>query len=117
MTDNALNYVRATRFRGALGSARHLVTRPYRPQTNGKAERFNRTMLDEWAYLQPYSTNAERIEALWAFLEDYNWRRGHTQPSATAHRRAGSRQQPDWELQLGPPCKRSKSIRPTPSGT
>jgi transposase InsO family protein len=79
MTDNALNYVRATRFREALGSdRRHLVTRPYRPQTNGKAERFNRTLLEEWAYLKAYSSNAERTEALEVFLEDYNWVRTHS---------------------------------------
>ncbi|GAA3503262.1 IS481 family transposase [Streptomyces prasinosporus] len=42
----------------------HKRTRPYRPQTNGKAERLNRTPLDEWAYVRPYSSNAERTEAL-----------------------------------------------------
>ena len=88
MTDNALNYVRASRFQRALGVARHLVTRPYRPQTNGKAERFNRTMLDEWAYQRPFASNHERTEALWEFLEDYNWRRTH---SAIGNRPPASR--------------------------
>ena len=39
-------------------------TRRYRPQTNGKAERFNRTLLDEWAYQRPFTTNTERAAAL-----------------------------------------------------
>lgn len=77
MTDNAKNYVLARAFQEALGSARHLVTRPYRPQTNGKAERFNRTLLDEWAYDRPYRSNSERLEALSTFVEDYNWSRSH----------------------------------------
>lgn len=77
MTDNAKNYVLARSFQEALGAAKHLVTRPYRPQTNGKVERFNRTLLDEWAYDRPYSSNTERLDALWDFLEDYNWSRSH----------------------------------------
>ncbi|MER7624165.1 integrase core domain-containing protein, partial [Streptomyces sp. NPDC126503] len=52
--------------------------RPYRPQTNGKVERFNRTLLDEWAYLRPYTSNTERTEALADFLHTYNHHRCHT---------------------------------------
>jgi transposase InsO family protein len=54
---------------------RHLRTRPYRPQTNGKAERFIRTMLGEWAYGAIYRTSSERTAALEGWL--YNFRRKH----------------------------------------
>ncbi len=56
----------------------HKKIRPYRPQTNGKVERFNRTLLDEWAYLRPYTSNNERTEALTDFLHTYNHHRCHT---------------------------------------
>ena len=60
----------------ALG-IRHLRTRPYRPRTNGKAERFIRTMLGAWAYAAIYGSSAERTAALPAWLKFYNWRRPH----------------------------------------
>ena len=53
-------------------------TRPFRPQTNGKAEAFNKTLQREWAYRQAYSSNAERHDALPIFLADYNYARPHT---------------------------------------
>jgi transposase len=56
---------------------RHLFTRPYRPQTNGKAERFIRTMLDGWAYGAIYRSSSERTAALDGWLFTYNHRRRH----------------------------------------
>jgi transposase InsO family protein len=56
---------------------KHLRTRPYRPQTNGKAERFIRTMLGGWAYGAIYRTSAERTAALEGWLWRYNYRRKH----------------------------------------
>jgi transposase InsO family protein len=56
---------------------RHVRTRPYRPRTNGKAERFIQTLLDEWAYARVYGSSAERTAALPLFLTRYNFRRPH----------------------------------------
>jgi transposase InsO family protein len=79
LTDNAKNYTLSKAFAAALGEigARHKVTRPFRPQTNGKAERFNQTLLREWAYARRYDTNPERLAALPAFVERYNEHRPH----------------------------------------
>jgi transposase InsO family protein len=78
MTDNARNYTDSKLFQEALGDARHVRIRPYRPQTNGKVERFNRTLVDEWAYQRPYTSNAERLDALKVFVIDYNYVRTHS---------------------------------------
>ncbi|MFI1151855.1 IS481 family transposase [Streptomyces sp. NPDC020817] len=79
LTDNGSCY-RSKLFTQALARAgiTHKRTRPYRPQTNGKVERFNRTLLDEWAYLRPYTSNDERTKALADFLHTYNHHRCHT---------------------------------------
>jgi transposase InsO family protein/transposase len=78
LTDNGSAYrsaVHAIACR-AIG-IRHLRTRPYRPQTNGKAERFIRTMLGGWAYGAIYRDSAERTAALDGWLWTYNHRRRH----------------------------------------
>jgi transposase InsO family protein len=67
---------------------RHLRTRPYRPQTNGKAERFIRTLLNGWAYGAVYRTSIERTRALDGWLWHYNHRRPH---SALGHQPPASR--------------------------
>ncbi|MFU2337860.1 IS481 family transposase [Streptomyces albidoflavus] len=79
LTDNGACY-KARLFTQTLAAAgiAHKKIRPYRPQTNGKVERFNRTLLDEWAYLRPYTSNHERTTALADFLHTYNHHRCHT---------------------------------------
>ncbi|WP_226486662.1 IS481 family transposase [Streptomyces parvulus] len=80
LTDNAWPYRKSFAWRDALADlgAAGKLTRAYRPQTNGKVERFNRTLLDEWAYLRPYTSNTERTAALADFLHTYNHHRRHT---------------------------------------
>jgi transposase InsO family protein len=78
ITDNGSAYrssVHAIACR-ALG-IRHLRTRPYRPQTNGKAERFIRTLLGGWAYGAIYANSSERTAALTGWIDFYNRRRPH----------------------------------------
>ena len=78
LTDNGSPY-RSTIHAIACRSfgVRHLRTRPYRPQTNGKAERFIRTMLGGWAYGAIYASSTERTAALDGWLWEYNHRRRH----------------------------------------
>ncbi|KOU41758.1 transposase [Streptomyces sp. WM6373] len=79
LTDNGSCY-KSKLFTQTLTTAgiSHQKIRPYRPQTNGKVERFNRTLLDEWAYQRPYTSNHQRTEALADFLHTYNHHRCHT---------------------------------------
>ena len=53
-------------------------TRPYRPQTKGKVERYHRTLAREWAYSRAWDNNQHRTDALQPFLDRYNYRRPHT---------------------------------------
>jgi len=90
LTDNGNGY-RSEAFAAAcdeLGLG-HRLTRPYRPQTNGKAERMVRTLINEWAYASPFTDPAARISALNRFLDFYNHRRPH------------------WSLAGQPPISRS----------
>jgi transposase InsO family protein len=77
LTDNGGCY-RSRDFAAALGAVRHSRTRPYRPQTNGKVERFNRTLLAEWAYARTWTSEGQRTRALTAWLHRYNHHRHHT---------------------------------------
>jgi transposase InsO family protein len=96
MTDNGSAYrsvIHAQTCR-ELG-IRHLRTRPYRPQTNGKAERFIQTMLREWAYGRLYGSSAERSSQLASWLDRYNYRRkhgslGHRPPAARLNELQGN---------------------------
>jgi transposase InsO family protein len=77
LTDNGSCY-RSHAFGKALGTVKHRRTRPYRPQTNGKVERFHRTLADEWAYARLYTTDAERCAEYPTWVHHYNHHRGHT---------------------------------------
>jgi transposase InsO family protein len=77
MTDNGSCY-RSRVFATALGEIKHVWTRPYRPQTNGKVERFNRTLAVEWAYAETYLSDEARAATYPAWLHHYNHHRPHT---------------------------------------
>jgi len=78
MTDNGACY-RSYAFKAALGEGvKHRRTRPYRPQTNGKVERFNRTLAAEWAYAQTYLSDAARAATYADWIHHYNHHRPHT---------------------------------------
>jgi transposase InsO family protein len=78
MTDNGSCY-RSRLFNDTLGEQiKHKYTRPYRPQTNGKIERFHRTLAFEWAYAHHYDSDAARAAAYQAWIHHYNHHRPHT---------------------------------------
>jgi transposase InsO family protein len=88
MTDNGSAYLsRQHTIACAELGLRHIRTRPYRPRTNGKAERFIQTLTNGWAHGRLYGTNAERRRALPTWLNHYNYKRPHSslghQPPAT----------------------------------
>jgi transposase InsO family protein len=78
LTDNGPCFYRL-QFGGACTALniRHRRTRPYRPQTNGKAERFIQTALREWAYARRYENSAQRLQHLQPWTHQYNWHRPH----------------------------------------
>jgi len=77
LTDNGSCY-RSHAFKDALADIEHRRTRPYRPQTNGKVERFHRTLADEWAYARLYTSDTARCDQFPIWLHTYNHHRGHT---------------------------------------
>jgi transposase InsO family protein len=79
LTDNGVGYrSHAWTRRCAQLDIRHTRTRPYHPATNGKAERFNRTLLDEWAYARLWTSETSRARTLDRWLHRYNHHRHHT---------------------------------------
>ena len=88
LTDNGAGYI-STAFAATCAqlAITHSRTRPRRPQTNGKAERFIQTLLREWAYARLYATSHERASTLPTWINHYNYRRPHGslshQPPAT----------------------------------
>ena len=79
LTDNAMAYRHGGDFHRVLDEhgIGHRLIRPYRPQTNGKVERYNRTLLDEWAYASVFDSGDERAAALTTWLAEYNYTRPH----------------------------------------
>jgi transposase InsO family protein len=80
LTDNAFAYVKNRSLRELLADRgiRHLTTKPYRPRTNGKVERFHQTMAREWAYGLSYASHSDRNRALPHWLHHHNPRRPHS---------------------------------------
>jgi transposase InsO family protein len=84
LTDNGNGYIsHAWRDRCAELGIRHTRTKPYHPATNGKVERFNRTLCDEWAYARLWRSEASRTRGLDRFLHRYNHHRHHTAINGT----------------------------------
>ena len=81
MTDQHRAFRTSKAFHAALAELgiRHVLTRPYRPQTNGKAERFIQTLLADWAYVRLFRNNAERLRALPRWVRFYNHSRPHSE--------------------------------------
>jgi transposase InsO family protein len=118
MTDNGSPY-RSTAWATwcADHHVRHLRTRPYRPRTNGKAERFIQTMLREWCYAATYQSSQHRTDALPAWLDYYNNHRPH---SDIGHRTPASALDTDlrcWDLHLAVPCRGPRPGRPHGPGS
>ena len=79
ITDNHRSYRNSAAVADTVArlGARHLFIKPHCPWQNGKVERFNRTLLAEWAYRRPYTTNTQRTQALADYLDEYNQHRPH----------------------------------------
>jgi transposase InsO family protein len=80
ITDNAFAYRHSTAFKAAVTAigAEQRFIKPHCPWTNGKVERFNRTLQTEWAYRRVYTSNKRRANALPRWLQEYNYHRPHT---------------------------------------
>jgi transposase InsO family protein len=92
ITDNAFAYRRSAAFRAAVAAigAQQRFIKPHCPWTNGKVERFNRTLQTEWAYRQPFTSNRDRAAALAPWLQHYNHDRIHSGTGTTPAARAST---------------------------
>jgi transposase InsO family protein len=91
LTDNGSCYRSKDFAAELLGDViKHTFTKPYKPQTNGKIERFNRTLLNEWAYARPYRSEAARTRALDTWLHLYNHHRHHAAIGGPPNRRVNN---------------------------
>ncbi len=79
LTDNAFAYRHGTAWKTLLAERgiRPMFIKPHCPWTNGKVERFNRTLQTEWAYRRPFTSNQQRRDALTSWLVEYNQHRPH----------------------------------------
>jgi transposase InsO family protein len=93
LTDNAFAYRHSAAFQAAVTAigAEQRFIKPHCPWTNGKVERFNRTLQTEWAYRQPFTSNADRSAALAPWLEHYNHHRIHAGTGTTPINRLSPR--------------------------
>jgi transposase InsO family protein len=122
MTDNGSAYVSHAHRQAlrALG-IRHLTTRPYRPRTNGKAERFIQTLLNESAYARIYASSPERTGQLATRLERHNYRRphgslGHQPPATRINNPVGNYRLPSTSCApCSPSTRRCAPQRATPA--
>ena len=119
LSDNGSCY-RSTLFNIALGDIAHKYTRLYRPQTNGKIERFHRTLAFEWAYAHHYNSDAARAATYDAWIHSYNHHRPHTGISAANHPstayttsmgRTARRSSKQWRRTAGAPHQSAPSPR------
>ncbi len=118
LSDNGTGYrskswARELAERGVL----HTRTRPYHPQSNGKVERYNRTLVEEWAYQRVWRSEAARAKALAGFLHNYNHHRYHTAIKGSPIERVtnvGGYYNPPGPLRWCPPrrCGRASGERP-----
>jgi transposase InsO family protein len=120
MTDNGSAYVSKI-FAVAVAEirARHILTQPYTPRTNGKAERFIQTLMREWAYARPFASSYRRRAALPAWLRRYNERRphtGHGSPLRTMETARRQTRRLPWRPPpaLGQPARSGSKDRPSP---
>lgn len=105
LTDNAKNYT-GHAFTEALNGIEHRRIRPWHPPPNGKVERVNRTLLEEWACVRPYTSDDERTAALDDWLHIYNHHRHHTAIKRPTHQ---PHQQPAGSIHLAPGHTRRSS--------